>query len=434
MVPAASVDQVRVDLASANIPSSGTVGLPPPISFSLGETNSEIQINQLIDLEATLESTIDSIAGVKGSKVMINQPAPSLFGQGAAAPSASVFVDLNPGASLAPGQVRGIMNRVAHAVSGLSLNQVSVVDQYGTVLSQGALSTNSASSLAGQASQQLAAEQAVDSQISSQVSSLLDQVLGPGNAVVRVNAVLNFNNRELKQVVYGKTVLASQTSKVSTSKQSALPVKAAGAAGNTAVYPTVGTGPSSSSSKNISNNYDVNQTVSQETIPAGGIQHLSVAVAVDQKMTPAKLNAIRNLVIQAAGVNLRAGDQVDVLAQPFNHSQLSQALAAIQATTRANRLRQQVEAAAAFLLFLLVVFGIRKVIKNQAHRQLELAESKPLYLASGGPPIAVQDYLPESRPQIASASERSRQHLVKTAQEDPEKVARLIRTWMAEDE
>ncbi len=437
MVPASDVDQVRVDLASANIPSSGTVGLPTPVSFSLGETDQEIQINQLINTEATLESTIDSIAGIKSSKVLINQPSPSLFGEGASQASASVFVDLNPGANLNPGQVRGIMNLVAHAISGLPLADVSVVDQYGTVLSQGVLSNNG-SSAAGQAAQQLAAEHAVDNQVSSQVSSLLTQVLGPGNAVVRVNASLNFNNREVRQVTYGRGVLGSQTSNVTSSKSSAAAVKAAGAGANTVTYPTTLNGPSSSNSRAVTTHYDVNQTVNEVTIPAGGINRMTVAVAVDQAMSPAKLRSLKNLVVQAAGLNLRAGDQVDILAQPFNHSLVKQALASIAATQRANRLRQQIEAALAFLALVLLIVGIRRVMKRPSPRSLELAEPEELYLGAGGMPMpmTMADLLPQPQPEMIERNihAEARAHLNKTAHEHPDTVARLIRTWLAEDD
>ncbi len=435
-VPAAEVDQVRVDLASDNIPSTGTVGLPSPVSFSLGETDQEIQINQLIDTEAMLESTIDSISGIKSSKVLINQPSPSLFGEGASQASASVFVDLNSGATLNAGQVRGIMNLVAHAVSGLSLQQVSVVDQYGTVLSAGALNTTPSSSAAGQASQELAAEQDVDNQIETEVSSLLTQVLGPGNAVVRVNTTLNFNNREVRQVLYGKGALASQSLNTSSSKSASTAVTGAGSTSNTPTYPSTTSGPSTSSSRDVTNHYDVTQTVSDETIPAGGIEHMSVAVAVDQGMSAAKVQALKNLVVQAAGVNLKAGDQVDILAEPFNHALVKQALASIAATQKANRLHQQIEAAMAFLALVLVIVGIRRMLKNQAQRRTELMESRELYLAAGGAPMRVADYLPDPRPELAEPTvyEQARTHLTATARDNPETVARLIRTWLAEDE
>ncbi len=435
MVPAAQVDQVRVDLASADIPSSGTVGLPTPVTFSLGETDQEIQINQLVNTEATLEATINSIAGIKSSRVLINQPSPSLFGEGASQASASVFVDLTPGDSLNPGQVRGIMNLVAHAVSGLPLAQVSVVDQSGTVLSQGVLSSSTPSAV-GQAAQQMAEEETVDNEVAAQISSLLTQVLGPGNAVVRVNATLNFNNREVRQVTYGKGVATSQSANVSSSKSSVAPVTAAGAASNTVTYPTSTSGPSSSNSKDVTTHYDVNQTVTQETIPAGGIEHMSVAVAVDQAMSPAKLRSMRNLVIQAAGLNLRAGDQVDILAQPFNHSLVKQALASIASTQRANRLREQIEAALAFLALILVIVGIRRVLKNQGQRSLELEPSQELYLPGGGLPLSVPDYLPEHSPEALQPTihAQARAHLTKTAHDNPETVARLIRTWLAEDD
>lgn len=441
-VPASRVDQVRVDLASANIPSTGTVGLPTPMTFSLGETQSEIQINQLIDLEATLAQTIDSIQGVKSSKVLINEPPPSLFGEGPAQASASVFVDLNPGARLDAGQVRGIMNLVAHSVSGLKLSQVSVVDQMGTVLSAGVLGPNALTSPTGQAGQQLSAEERVDNAIASQITSMLNQVLGPGNAVVRVHAALNFNNRDIRQIVYGHRVLKSQNLSVSASKQAGqAAVPPAGAAGNTPNYASAGaTGPSSSSSRHVSSQFAINQTVSQETIPAGAVQRMTVAVAVDQKMSPARLRALKNLVVQAAGLNLRRGDQISILAQPFNHQMVRQALAAIAATNRANRLRAQIEAAIAFLALIIVVLSIRRLMKGAARRREELAEEREFYLqgagGTGGVHISTPDVLgpPQEPSGPPSLPEVARRHLEHASKEAPDGVARVLRTWLTEDD
>lgn len=441
-VPAAQVDQVRVDLASANIPSAGTVGLPTPMTFTLGETQSEIQINQLIDLEAALSQTIDSIQGVKSSKVLINEPPPSLFGEGPGQASASVFVDLNPGAGLSAGQVRGIMNLVAHSVSGLKLDEVSVVDQLGTVLSAEALAPNPLTSPTGQAGQQLAAEDRVDNAIASQLTSMLNQVLGPGNAVVRVHAALNFDNRVVRQIVYGHRVLKGQTLSVSTSKQAgAAPVRQAGAGGNTPNYGALGaTGPSSSSSRRVSSQYAVNQTVSQDTIPAGAVQRMTVAVAVDQTMSPAKLRALKNLVVQAAGLNLKRGDQVSILAQPFNRQLVRQTLAAMAATNRANRLRAQIEAAVAFLALIIVILSIRRLLKGAARRREELAEEREFYLQGAGGGKGVHISMPDflgAAPEPAgppSLPEVARKHLEAVSKEEPDGVARVLRTWLSEDE
>lgn len=327
LVPKAHVNQVRVDLADLNIPSS-TVGMPQPLHFSLGETNQEITLTQLADLEATLAQTINSINGVHNSRVLINQPPPALFGESAANPTASVFLDLNLGVSLSASQVRGIMNLVAHSVAGLTPKEVTVVDQAGTLLSQNALNSQPGSSITGTSQAELAAEDQIDNQIAQKVTSMLDQVLGPGAAVVRVNASLNFNQSSIHSILYGKSVLSSQkvTTKTTSSKGAA--AVPAGAQGNTPAYPvtTGALGPSKSQSNSTTSHWLVDKTSTNQVVPAGSINRMTVAVAVDKPLSKAQSASLKSLVSSAAGVNAKRGDVVTIMGQPFNRTQVNQAL------------------------------------------------------------------------------------------------------------
>src|SRR5579875_555703 len=149
LVPASQVDQARVELADANVPSKGTVGVSNPSLFGgLGESDQQIQAAELANLEQQLSDTVSSINAVQTAKVFISEPEPTLFGAPGGTPSGSVYVDLRPGQSLSTAQVRGIMNLVAHTVPGLQPNQVAVVDQNGIMLSAAVLAANSATGTA----------------------------------------------------------------------------------------------------------------------------------------------------------------------------------------------------------------------------------------------------------------------------------------------
>ncbi|NMP23547.1 flagellar basal-body MS-ring/collar protein FliF [Sulfobacillus harzensis] len=436
-VPKKDVNQVRVSLADQNIPST-SVGLPSnSLAFSLGETSQEIQLTQLADLEATLEATINSINGIRSSRVLINQPSPSLFGETQSSATASVFVDLAPGASLSPGQVRGIMNLVAHSVSGLNVNQVSVVDQAGTVLSAGVLNNTAAASVSGMSGAELSAERQVSSQIRNNVQSMLSQVLGPGNAVVQVSAILNFNHSTVHSVQYGHSVLSSKQVQTKTSTGSTPPSTPVGTAGNT---PTVTTSTAPSSSKSSSqttiSNYKVGSTTTDETVPAGQIQRLTVAVVVDKKLSAAETRQLKSLVANAAGVNLKAGDQLTVVGMPFNRTAVSQAVAAMQKAQRAQSIRQAVLVALAAAALLVVILLIRRTLKNRPAPEVPVMT---LPTAVGAQedfqePMSVAELLNEMRAaKEPTISDQARQRLDEMAKNDPETAARLLKAWM-EDE
>lgn len=437
LVPKKDVDQVRVSLADQNIPSSN-VGLPSPLSFSLGESDQEIQLTQQADLEATLESTIDSINGVHSSRVIINSPSPSLFGETQAQSTASVFVNLTPGASLSPGQVRGIINLVAHSTPGLSVHQVSVVDQAGTVLSAGVFSNSVASNVSSVSGAQLAAENAVAAQIRNNVEDMLTQVLGPGNAVVQVAATLNFNHSTLQSTNYGHSVLSQQQVQTTSSTGTTPPSTPVGAQGNTPTVTTTTTsGNSTSNSKTTVNRYLVDTTKTHESIPAGQVQRLTVAVVVDQRLSAAEARSLKSLVANAAGINLKTGDQLTVVGMPFNHSQVNAALKAMQKAQQQETIRKGLMLAVALLALLLVLLFIRRTLKKS--RAAEETSAVPLANAVGSEvdfqePMSVADLLNEMRAaKEPSISEQARQRLEDLARNDPETAARLLKAWMSDD-
>jgi flagellar M-ring protein FliF len=438
-VPKKDVDQARVSLADQNIPSS-SVGLPSSLTFSLGESDQEIAATEQANLEATLESTIDSINGVRSSRVLVNEPTPSLFGESSAGASASVFVDLTPGSTLSPAQVRGIMNLVAHSVSGLSAREVSVVDQTGAVLSSSALVNNTQASGVSTVSQaELAAENAVSSQIRTNVQNMLQQVLGPGNAVVQVSTIMNFNHATVHSVSYGKGVLSQQQVQTSNSTGTTPPSTPVGTTSNTPTVTTTSTGTGTSTSKSTTtiSRYDVDTTKTVSTVPAGTISRLTVAVVVNQKLTPSAEKSLKSLVANAAGVNLKRGDQLTVVGMPFNRTAVNQALAAMQKAQKAQTIRQGAVALAALGLLVFLFLMIRKTVKSRPAMEQVPAVTLPEAVGAQPDfqePMSVADLLNEMRAaKEPSISDSARQRLEDMARNDPETAARLLKAWMEEE-
>lgn len=437
LVPARDVDQVRVSLADQNIPSSGKVGLPAPLTFTLGETDQEIALTQLNNLEGTLAATIDSISGVHSSTVMINEPPPTLFGESQGKPTASVFVSLNPGTTLSAGQVRGIMNLVAHSVAGLSVDQVSVVDQSGNVLSAGVLQNPAVANVAGMTAAELADQNAVDSQIAANVNSMLTQMLGPGAAVVRVNATLNFNQATVTKTQYGKAVLDSQQiQKQSSSQAAGVPPSAVGVTGNVPTYPTAGSnGPSQSSKSTTISHWLVDTTRTSQTLPAGNITRLTVAVAVNQNLSAAQARALKNVIAAAAGVNFARGDQVTLYGQTFNRTAVNSALAAMKRAQLNQQIRQGVVIGVVLLVALLALLWIRRLVKRMAAQPQLVPGGVSVGAVSEAPRLSIAELLDEMRQkQEPSLTDVARKHLDELVNQDPEGVARLIRTWIQEDD
>jgi flagellar M-ring protein FliF len=130
----------------------------------------------------------------------------------------------------------------------LTVSHVSVVDQNGTLLSSAVLAASSP--VTGATSSQLEAEQAVDASVEQSIQSLLAQVLGPGQAVVRVTSALDFSSQKVSQLITGKPV-ANQVETETSSSIGGGSTPAAGTSSNTPGYVATTTAPTTTKSSTV---------------------------------------------------------------------------------------------------------------------------------------------------------------------------------------
>ena len=106
LVPSNQVHETRLKLAAMGLPKGGSVGFELMDNQKFGISQFAEQINYQRALEGELQRTIESINAVRGARVHLAIPKPSVFVRDKEAPSASVFIDLYPGRVLDEGKVK----------------------------------------------------------------------------------------------------------------------------------------------------------------------------------------------------------------------------------------------------------------------------------------------------------------------------------------
>lgn len=373
MVPSDQVYKLRMDLASKGLPSGDGVGFEIFDKGQFGLSDFVQRTNYMRAIQGELARTITQLQGVRAARVMIVQPENRLLlTEQGVKPSASVFIDVG-GARLEGEQVNAIRNLVANAVQGLQPDSVAVVDNRGRVLSDELKQDPTL----GTASSQMRYRQQTEDYFAKKVESMLAQVIGPGNAVVRVSAEIETEATTSTQEKYDPDgqVVRSQTSTedvTNSSEQRA----SGGAVGVTANLPEKATGaetarPTSISEQNRKNRtttYEINRTTTNTTRNPGTVKSLSAAVFIAQRApvaaaTPAtpgapapapvapkrtadELNALRQVVLNALGLKPQPGQSLDSLVslQEVPFQAVETVPDQIEAIQKENRIMNWVEA------------------------------------------------------------------------------------------
>src|SRR3954465_10455765 len=207
MVPKDRVTRLRMKLAEGGMPKGGGVGYEIfDKSDALGTTSFVQNINHLRALEGELSRTIRAIDRVQAARVHLVLPERPLFSREKAEASASIVVKVR--GELEQQQVRAIRHLVASAVNGLKPQRISIVDEGGRLLADGAQGDSAAGVTADE--RQIAYERRLREQIKGIVTSLV----GPGRARVQLTADFDFNRVTQTSEKYdpeGRVMRSSQT-------------------------------------------------------------------------------------------------------------------------------------------------------------------------------------------------------------------------------
>ncbi len=326
MVPKDKVTRLRMKLAEAGLPKGGGVGYEIfDKSDALGTTSFVQNINHLRALEGELARTIRGIDRIQAARVHLVLPERPLFSRETPEPSASIVLRVR--GTLEPQQVRAVRHIVASAVNGLKPQRVSIVDEAGQLLADGA--TGDTDGASGD-------ERRVgfEKRMRNQIEAIVSSIVGLGRARVQLSADFDYNKVTQTSDRFdpeGRVLRSSQTREESTANgdnsgqvtvNNELP--GAGRQDNAA-------GPRDQSKKSEeTNNYEISRITKTEVTEAGKVNRISVAVLVDGiyakndkgEMVYAErgkdqLDRIATLVRSAIGFDQKRGDQVEVVNLKF---------------------------------------------------------------------------------------------------------------------
>jgi flagellar M-ring protein FliF len=180
-------------------------------------------------------------------------------------------------------------------------------------------------------------------------------------------------------------------------------------------------------------------------VSPGAVKHLSVSVMADSDtVTPAQLAQIQTIVASAAGVDQTRGDQIQVAAIPFNKTDLQQEKLAMDNAQQRQQLVNYIEIGLAALLglvFFLVHLRSRSK-KARAEKMLGLDSSEPVTLADAELLMAEKAAEQEAELLLAQKGSKSVDELQKQktreavelySRNNPDEVARLMKTWLTEE-
>lgn len=461
-VPSNRRDEMLLSLASDGLPNQGTLGYSRLEKLGFGTTQTVEQETTRIAHEEALQNTIARLQPVAGARVHITPAIDSPF-VGEKKPSkASVMVDLKPGQQLTREQIASIVFLVSRSVAGLSPDNVSVVDEYANLLWDGSQASTMAP---GVASNKLELERAYAEALQRQLQQQLDAVLGPGKSRLTVTAELDLDREEInqKQIEAGPDGQGIPISETRTEETVRGAGGRTGGTVGTPTYSAAGAGsPGEYKHSSTTTNYEYGLSTTHRVKMPGKVTRLSVAAMVDASVAPEQLEKVRTFLEGAIGADRATPDQrfrVIVESIPFDNTLAKEAEAArkqMQSRQWIDQLLRYLPLAALLVVLLLVAKALRPTRMVQTPEGVMMSlpggevpeEPGALESESAGNVVEgtsstgrarrrTPGFIPAEDVEITPIRERvdvNLESVVRLAEDKPEKVAMLLKSWLAEDE
>jgi flagellar M-ring protein FliF len=455
-VPEERVPGLRLELAAAGLPHGGSVGFEIFDRSKIGATEFEQQVNLRRALEGELARSVMSVNGVKSARVHLVLPERRLFAAREESASASVVVKLENAHNFGRREVAAIVHLVAAAVPTLSKDRVSVVSTEGVTLHRPSSDSQGGGDLAD-----LNAEQArvMASQLEADAQAQLERVLGPGNADVRVNLLLDNAAREKTEELYEPTKTALRSEHKVEEGLANGDAGVAGVPGAKSNLPDAQTegpvaeekpaGGGGGAVRSQTRNWEVQKVVQKTTTPAGDIRRLSVAVLLNGRYTkrgekavfapipPDEVKSLEETVKRAVGFSQERGDTVTVQATQFAKLDTDEMASPVGLFGNKPWLPYAMGAAALVLVLgtLVLVFRTKKPAQG---RTTSPALVDPLRALGelGGSEMTAAAALPAAErrrlleePEVAG---EIRAHALDLAAKDPATAAVVLKAWLSE--
>ena len=345
LVPADEYHQSRISLAAQGLPEFSGSEMNNLDNLPLGISRSVEGVRLRQVQEAELAKSITEISSVKASRVHLALPEKSVFVRDQTPPTASVFVNLKNGRKLDKTQILAITNLVSSSVPGMNPGNVSIVDQFGNLLSNSPDDPDQVL-----ADSQLEYRMKLENIYRNRIQSLVTPIVGSNNVNAQVNLEIDFTRREVSQEIVdpdSSATLSEQNSLNVTAKKDAIGIPGAisneppqeatvnqeqnqaGLAANNATNQDEEKFETKSSTE--LKNYENSKTFETVKNPTNVITRIDAALLIrDKKVIDPEtqevsyepvaqevIQELENLVKSALGIKPERGDTLTITSQPF---------------------------------------------------------------------------------------------------------------------
>jgi len=311
------VYETRLELASKGIPNSGIIGYEIFDKSTMGMSEFMQKLNYKRALEGELSRTIVQQEGVEAARVHIVSPEKSIFKNEQNEPTASVVLKLSV-SSLSMGNINAIVNLVSSSVEGLKRRNITLLDTNGRLLSQ----QSDDNEFGISTSKQYEIRRSIEKYLVTKAQTVLDNILGYGNAIIQINAELNFDQVERtieefdpeQQVAVSEQIIKTENIGSSYSDTTA------------------------QISQNSTVNYEISKTIKRVIEGTGNIKRLTVAAVINDEVEQVKngetveiihkprsdeqLQKLEQIVKNAVGINYVRGDEFSIVNIYFDNGRI----------------------------------------------------------------------------------------------------------------
>ena len=443
LVPSAQVHDLRLQLASQGLPHGGGVGFEIFDRTSIGMSEFVQKLNYRRALQGELARTIAQMPEVERARVHLAIPERRLFASEQEKARASVIVSLRNGQVLTQSQVQGVIHLVSSSVEGLQSRDVTIVDGHGRLLS-----STTGDETTGLTNTQLEYQRSIEKDTETRIQTMLERIVGPNKAVVRVSSVVDFRKVETTEERYdpnSQVVRSEQRGQEKSNGSNGLTGGVPGVQSNVPPGTEQEPSPTSSSSsqtKNETVNYEISRTVSKIVEPVGVVKQLSVAVLVDGIYEAAKgaeggektesprkyvprseeeLKRIEDIVKKAMGFSAERQDQVQVVNVQFGNEAEEQTVGGTEAASEGVKtwlpyLRYVIALLLFAVIFLFVVRPLMTMLAATSEQMQAEASVSALPSAMG-----VEASLPGNQ---------DRAQIIDMARKNPDTAAVVVKQWL----
>lgn len=164
-------------------------------SLFSGSTDKEFDLNYVRGLQIELENTLKRMGPIEEASVTITRPKKEVFKEDQKEPSASILLQLKPGAEVGQDQIRAIRDWVCSAVEGLQPDKIRIVDSEARDLTR-VIEDDEMMTLDKTQTAQLKITRNRESHLRKELLNILEGMFGYGKALVSVRLDMDFDQKE----------------------------------------------------------------------------------------------------------------------------------------------------------------------------------------------------------------------------------------------